>query len=94
MFTHEVLDVYTGNVLLQLASEHGRQIMGIGRYCGPACGRGHKLISHRDDFAMVGAYPGGREPDQIRLNEHRPAGVRNKVDSVPLPENDPLNGRS
>lgn len=93
--THEVLGVYAGNALLQLGGEHGEQIqVHLGDVIILPAGTGHKSISHSDDFAVVGAYPDGREPDLIRLEDKRPRDVRDKVDSVPLPENDPLNGKS
>jgi len=93
--THEVLGVYAGSALLQLGGEHGQQIkVGLGDVVVLPAGTGHKSISHSDDFAVVGAYPDGVEPDLIRLDEDRPEGVREKVDGVSLPENDPLNGKS
>lgn len=93
--THEVLGVYAGNALLQLGGEHGQQIQtDIGDVLIMPAGTGHKSIRHSDDFAVVGAYPDGKEPDLIRLEDERPKNVREKVDQVPLPENDPLYGKS
>jgi uncharacterized protein YjlB len=92
--THEVLGVYAGEPLLHLGGEDGQQIrVGPGDVVVLPAGTGHKSISHSDDFAVVGAYPGGMEPYLIRLEDDRPEGVRDKVDQVPLPDNDPLNGK-
>lgn len=46
------------------------------------------------DFGVVGAYPGGAEPDLVKLDDPRPDGVRFRVDSVPVPGLDPLYGDS
>ncbi|SMD10425.1 Uncharacterized protein YjlB [Pedobacter nyackensis] len=93
--THEVLGVYAGNASLQLGGEHGQQLqVGIGDVVILPAGTGHKSVSHSKDFAIVGAYPDGKEPDLIRLEDERPKDVREKVDTVPLPENDPLSGKS
>jgi uncharacterized protein YjlB len=67
---------------------------GLGDVLILPAGTGHKSVSHSDDFAVVGAYPGGAEPDLIRLEDKRPKDVRSKADQVPLPENDPLYGKS
>lgn len=91
--THEVLGMYAGNALLHLGGENGQQIsVSLGDVVVLPAGTGHKSISHSDDFAVVGAYHGGIEPDLIRLEDERPEGVRDKVDQVSLPDNDPLTG--
>jgi uncharacterized protein YjlB len=93
--THEVLGVYAGDALLQLGGEHGEKIsVSIGDVLILPAGTGHISLRHSDDFAVVGAYPGGKEPDLIKITDERPKGVREKVDSVPLPENDPLYGHA
>ena len=38
------------------------------------------------------AYPEGIEPDLVKLGDQRPAGVREKVDAVPVPAADPWYG--
>jgi len=92
--THEVLGVYAGDAVLHLGGEDGQRIsVSLGDVLVLPAGTGHKSVSHSDDFAVVGAYPDGMEPDLIRLEDDRPDGVRDKVDQVPLPDNDPLNGK-
>ncbi|RYZ42635.1 MAG: hypothetical protein EOP49_28230 [Sphingobacteriales bacterium] len=91
--THEVLGVYAGNALLQLGGSKGEKLqVRVGDVIVLPAGTGHISLSHSDDFAVVGAYPGGIEPDLIRLEDQRPEGVSEKVDSVPVPEHDPVYG--
>lgn len=91
--THEVLGVYAGKALLQLGGEVGEKIEVLpGDVMILPAGTGHISLHHSLDFAVVGAYPNGTEPDLIRLSDPRPDGVRQKVNNVPVPECDPLYG--
>jgi len=91
--THEVLGVYAGNALLQLGGPEGEKLqVRPGDVIVLPAGTGHISLSHSDDFAVLGAYPEGMEPDLIRLEDKRPDVVRDKVDGVPVPEHDPLFG--
>lgn len=93
--THEVLGVYSGQATLQLGGEQGRHLeVGVGDVLILPAGTGHKSISRSKDFSVVGAYPGGKEPDLIRLEDERPGDVKEKIDRVGLPENDPVYGKS
>ncbi|MEJ5995616.1 cupin domain-containing protein [Pedobacter sp. Du54] len=92
--THEVLGVYAGNALLQLGGPEGEKMqVRPGDVIMIPAGTGHISLSHSDDFAVVGAYPRGIEPDLIKLGDQRPDGVRDKVDKVPVPQKDPLFGQ-
>ena len=53
---------------------------------------GHISPSYSDDFAVVGAYPNGAEPDLVKITDKRPDGVPEKVDAVPIPDADPVYG--
>lgn len=89
--THEVLGVYAGKALLQLGGEQGKKVeVAPGDVIVLPAGTGHISLKHSSDFAVVGAYPNGIEPDLIRLSDPRPDGVRQKADSVSVPEYDPL----
>lgn len=93
--THEVLGVYAGDALLQLGGPHGERIeVKPGNVIILPAGTGHISLRHSDDFAVVGAYPDGIEPDLIKITDERPKGVREKVDHIALPKNDPLYGKS
>ncbi|MBB5440599.1 uncharacterized protein YjlB [Pedobacter sp. AK017] len=91
--THEVLGVYAGNALLQLGGPNGEKLhVRPGDVIVLPAGTGHISLSRSDDFAVVGAYPDGAEPDLIKLGDKRPDGVREKVDGIPVPDHDPLYG--
>jgi uncharacterized protein YjlB len=91
--THEVLGVYAGNALLQLGGPKGEKLhVRVGDVIILPAGTGHIALSYSDDFAVVGAYPDGKEPDLIKLEDVRPDIVREQVDAVPVPAHDPLYG--
>jgi uncharacterized protein YjlB len=93
--THEVLGVYAGEALLQLGGEKGKKIKVVpGDVIILPAGTGHTSLQHSPDFGVVGAYPNGIEPDLISLSDARPDGVRQQVESVPVPELDPVYGVS
>jgi uncharacterized protein YjlB len=91
--THEVLGVFAGNALLQLGGPNGEKLqVRSGDIIVLPAGTGHISLSHSDDFAVVGAYPNGTQPDLKKISDERPKGLREKVDAVPVPKFDPLYG--
>ena len=93
--THEVLGVYAGNALLQLGGPKGEKMhVRPGDVLVLPGGTGHICLSHSDDFAVVGAYPNGEQPDLIKITDERPDGVAEKVDGIPVLEKDPFYGKA
>ena len=92
--THEVLGVFRGNALLQMGGEHGSKMRLVaGDVIVIPAGVGHKCLEHTDDFTVVGAYPGGIEPDLMKdVTRDHPGAVR-RIATVALPSTDPLYGR-
>jgi uncharacterized protein YjlB len=91
--THEVLGVYAGNALLQLGGPHGEKLqVRSGDIMILPAGTGHISLSHSSDFQVVGAYPGGVEPDLIKIDDQRQPEILQKVDAVAVPSSDPFYG--
>lgn len=91
--THEVLGIYSGSGTLRVGGEHGKIVeMHAGDLIVIPAGVAHQNIGASDDFAVVGAYPDGRDWDLLR---GRP-GERPKADHtiavLPIPDNDPIYG--
>ncbi|WP_434030556.1 cupin domain-containing protein [[Pseudomonas] boreopolis] len=93
--THEVLGVHAGSATLQLGGEQGRAVrVQAGDVLVIPAGVGHKRLDASAEFQVVGAYPGGREPDLMRGEpEERPAADA-RIGQVPLPARDPLLGEA
>ncbi|RYD25015.1 MAG: hypothetical protein EOP87_25155 [Verrucomicrobiaceae bacterium] len=89
---HEVLGVFRGDAILMLGGEHGAEFkVSAGDVIILPAGTGHMRVHCSDDFQVVGAYPGGREPDLL-LPGTTTAAVRERVAGVPLPHQDPVHG--
>jgi uncharacterized protein YjlB len=89
--THEALGVYCGAATLQVGGEHSSDVK---VYAGDVivipAGVAHQNIGASADFAVVGAYPGGREWDLLRgLPGERPRADHN-IAALPIPDNDPI----
>lgn len=90
--THEVLGVYNGKALLQMGGEEGEKMeITAGDIIIIPAGVGHKNL-WSENFALVGAYPNGRNHDMNRGLEGERPGVDKKIAAVPVPEKDPLLG--
>ena len=91
--THEVLGAYDGATTLRLGGEHGKNVkVHAGDMIVIPAGVAHQNIGGGTDFAVVGAYPDGREWDLLRGR----AGERPKADrtiaALPIPDYDPIYG--
>ncbi len=65
--SHEVLGVIAGAAHLQLGGPQGEiAVLEAGDAVVIPAGLAHCLIAASEDFAVIGAYPGGVAPDLIR----------------------------
>ena len=91
--THEVLGVFRGSATLRVGGGNGTSVdVRAGDLIVIPAGVPHQNTRASTDFAVVGAYPGGRDWDMLR---GRP-GERPKADraiaALPIPDNDPIYG--
>lgn len=92
--SHEVLAVYQGRAELRLGGPKvGRSLhLEAGDVLVLPAGMAHCCLQASRDFAVLGAYAGGRDWDLLRGQpEERPAADQRMVE-VPLPEQDPVYG--
>ena len=91
--THEVLGVYAGSALLHMGGERGDKLhVTAGDVLVIPAGVGHKKLEASADFAVVGAYPDGRDYDILRGEPgDRPRALEN-IRKVPIPLFDPIWG--
>jgi uncharacterized protein YjlB len=91
---HEVLGVVSGSVTARLGGPDGRSIRLVaGDVVVLPAGTGHKRENATGGLLVIGAYPPGQENYDIRRGEPGEVeeSVRN-IDSVALPERDPVGG--
>jgi uncharacterized protein YjlB len=91
--SHEVLGVYAGTAEVQLGGEKGRSVViRAGDVLVIPAGVAHQNRGATNDFAIVGAYPDGRDWDVKygRLMER--AEAEKNIGQVPLPDQDPVFG--
>jgi uncharacterized protein YjlB len=92
--THEVVGVYAGSAELHLGGEEGEKItVTAGDVIVIPAGVGHKKISQSDDFAVIGAYPDGKDYDLMTGKEGERPNADERIAAVPLPETDPVLGK-
>lgn len=92
--THEVLGIYNGKALLQLGGEKGEKIeVFAGDVIVIPAGVAHKNLGD-ENFAVVGAYPGGRSHDMNTGKPGERPDADNNIATVPLPHADPLLGQN
>jgi uncharacterized protein YjlB len=91
--THEVLGAYGGAATLRLGGEHGKNVeVHAGDVIVIPAGVAHQNIGASGDFAVVGAYPDGRDWDLLRgLPGERPKADRN-IAALPIPDSDSIYG--
>ena len=93
--SHEVLGIYDGEALLQLGGEHGIQTkVSAGDIIVIPAGVGHKKLNSSANFAVVGAYPDGKDYDVLRGEPgERPTADQN-IAKLPIPKFDPYLGQN
>lgn len=93
--THEVMGIYAGSALLRCGGENGETFnLHAGDIIVIPAGVGHQCMANSMDFAVLGAYPNGLEPDLKRGEKNERPLADKKISSVPLPEADPFMGRN
>jgi uncharacterized protein YjlB len=91
--SHEVVGVYKGSAELLLGGEKGKKVsVNAGDVIIIPAGTGHKKLSGSDDFAVLGAYPGGRDYDLLTGEEGERPKADERIAQVPVPETDPVLG--
>jgi uncharacterized protein YjlB len=91
--THEILGVYCGAATLRVGGEHGRNLdVHSGDVVVIPAGVAHQNMGASDDFAVVGAYPDGREWDLLRGQPGERAKADENISALPIPDNDPIYG--
>jgi uncharacterized protein YjlB len=66
--THEVLGVYSGSASVRFGGEDGELVsVAAGDVIVIPAGVAHALVNGSDDFAVVGAYPGGSRRCRCRM---------------------------
>lgn len=92
---HEVLGIYAGEAQVQLGGENGISVtLQRGDVVVIPVGVAHKKLHSSRDFAVVGGYPDGQQPDTCYgKSAERPRADRN-IERVALPQADPVFGDS
>lgn len=93
--SHEVLGVMAGSVTVLIGGENGELLnLNIGDVLLLPAGTGHKKLESSDDFVIVGAYPNGNGYNLKKRDTGVRAQSLAEIQSVPLPESDPVYGDS
>lgn len=93
---HEVLGIAAGRATLMLGGPRGRAFeVRSGDVIVTPAGVAHRQLAKSADFLVVGGYPIGAASRDLLRGEpgERPAADR-RIDAVPLPGTDPVEGKS
>jgi uncharacterized protein YjlB len=92
--THETLGIVRGHVRVRFGGEGGLAVeLDAGDVVVIPAGVGHKNLGASRDLLVVGAYPGGREPDICTGTSWEHAHAADSIPEVPLPDRDPVFGK-
>ncbi|HYE49255.1 MAG TPA: cupin domain-containing protein [Azospirillaceae bacterium] len=90
---HEVLGIARGRALVRFGGEDGVDArVEAGDVVVVPAGVGHKRLEASPDLLVVGAYPGGRDPDMHRPDPVALDRLAAAAASVPVPDADPVQG--
>lgn len=93
--THEVLACIAGEATVQLGGPDAELYsFSKGDVLLLPAGIAHKRIEASDDFKIVGAYPGGLEPDIQKGEAKNYEAIKQTIASVAKPEKDPVEGEN
>ena len=91
--THELLGVFSGAATLRFGGEHGKNVeVCAGDVIVIPAGVAHQKLKESDDFAVVGAYPDGRNWDLLRGQPGERPRADHNIAALPIPDNDPIYG--
>jgi uncharacterized protein YjlB len=91
--THEVLGVFRGSGTLYVGGEKGTSVeLDAGDLIVIPAGVAHRNIRASEGFAVVGAYPDGREWDLLRGRRGERPKADRAIAALPIPDNDPIYG--
>lgn len=92
---HEVLGIAAGWVRVRLGGEGGKSVeLHAGDVVVIPAGVAHKNEGASPDLMVVGAYPGGKSPDMKTPGAQDRERMLANIRAVPLPDCDPVYGRS
>ena len=93
--THEALGIVSGSASVRFGGKDGPLVaVEAGDAVIIPAGVSHCNEGASDNLVVVGAYPGGREPDMQRHgSDEMTDATRKRVRSVPAPEADPVFGK-
>jgi uncharacterized protein YjlB len=93
--THEALGIVRGRVQVRFGGKSGPVVaVEAGDAIVIPAGVSHCNEGASDDLVVVGAYPGGHDPDMERRgSDEMTDSARKKVHAVPAPECDPVLGK-
>jgi len=92
---HEVLGIAAGWVRVRLGGERGRTVkLRAGDVVVIPAGVAHKNEGASADLVVVGAYPRGQNPDMCQPGAADRVRAGRRINAVPLPTGDPVNGPS
>lgn len=90
---HEVLGVISGYAEVRIGGETGADLLiQTGDVIVLPAGTGHKNLSSSPDFSVAGAYPDGMRSDQYSESDSLQPEIIERIQSVPIPDEDPVTG--